>query len=298
MRYSKYIFLYFFIIASINYCSATIFLVHGSFAKNSTWYKPGGDFFQRIEAKYHGNIRPFSWSGSPLQSGIIEAAYDLAKEILETPANEAITLIGHSNGGNVIAYATSLIYFAVTPENDDDNASQRLLSLIDQAIDPENIIRSQQDLTDTVEYASIKTMLRDMYLTLYDIGQARLTRSEDYVIKHVYMMGTPIHKHTFIVNMNVTKHVFNLYSEADYVQVLVGNRTIPEHPRVTNLHTHLVSESGETVLPCHYTIHHEMVGKWVLKLPEVIDEHPEADEYNDGQVIFSSEYPPIYEPNK
>ena len=277
-------------------CSATAFLVHGSFAKNSSWYRSGGAFYHQIESQYSGSIRSFSWSGSPLQSDIIEASYDLAKEILECPIGEPATLIGHSNGGNVIAYATSLIYFAITPESENDEIKQRLLKLVDEIIDDENILRSQQDLTDAVEYTQIKTIIRDAYIDLYQLGQARMKRSNEYLIKDIYMMGTPIHKHTFTVNMNVAEKVFNLYSEADYVQILVGDRIITPHPRVTNLHTQLVTDTGKVIRPCHHTIHHEIIAQWLLHLPTVVAEHPDSVERGDGTIIFSADKPPVYTP--
>ena len=92
--------------------SATIVFLHGSFAVNSTWYRPGGAFYEEV-AKHapakKQTLSPFSWSGKFTSKAIIEDAGELVKYLLSLPPNEEISIIAHSNGGNVTAYATIIL---------------------------------------------------------------------------------------------------------------------------------------------------------------------------------------------
>lgn len=89
--------------------SDTTMLIHGTWAANSSWWQPGGDFHSYILA----SVRPdlynhpdrFGWSGIYSDAARSQAAQDLAAWV--TAHNESgLDLITHSHGGSVAMLAT------------------------------------------------------------------------------------------------------------------------------------------------------------------------------------------------
>lgn len=88
----------------------TITLIHGTWASDSPWYQPAGDFFTFIKA-----LRPdlydaadfFRWSGSYSHGARVEAAANL-KQWVDNHNEAGLDLMGHSHGANVILKATEL----------------------------------------------------------------------------------------------------------------------------------------------------------------------------------------------
>lgn len=106
---------FFFILATTSTLTTTIqvqaivILVHGSFANEEDWWRPGGQFHdtlaQRVSAKKQ-RLLPFRWQsgwhGGFVGKSIEVAGTRLAKVMKPFLFKEPIVLIGHSNGVNVV----------------------------------------------------------------------------------------------------------------------------------------------------------------------------------------------------
>lgn len=92
-------------------------LVHGTFAKDEAWYKPGGDFHayiaQHVYSDVYSNSDFFFWSGryaitdAGLKTIWKQAAVKLISWVQAHPAN-TLRIIAHSHGNNVVNMATQL----------------------------------------------------------------------------------------------------------------------------------------------------------------------------------------------
>lgn len=85
------------------YTKSACIIIHGTWAKNEAWYKPGGDFFHEIEVANNylqivDEIISFSWSGKLGYSEQLIAAKKLSEKIVEY---DFVILIGHSHGVTV-----------------------------------------------------------------------------------------------------------------------------------------------------------------------------------------------------
>lgn len=85
------------------YTKSAGIIIHGTWAKNESWYQAGGDFFHEIEIannylKLVDEIASFSWSGKLGYPEQLIAARNLTKKILEY---DFVILIGHSHGVTV-----------------------------------------------------------------------------------------------------------------------------------------------------------------------------------------------------
>lgn len=84
-------------------------IVHGTWSKASSWYAPGGHFFDLIEQKArdlgHTAIT-YTWSGYLDEVHRIAAGKALAKLIRSYPTDTEFYIIAHSHGGNVAILAS------------------------------------------------------------------------------------------------------------------------------------------------------------------------------------------------
>ncbi|MBI2344769.1 hypothetical protein HYV10_01710 [Candidatus Dependentiae bacterium] len=85
------------------YTRSACIIIHGTWAKNESWYQPEGDFFYEIEIanQYLGlvdEVVSFSWSGKLGDLAQREAGQQLAEKIL---GYDFVILIGHSHGVTV-----------------------------------------------------------------------------------------------------------------------------------------------------------------------------------------------------
>lgn len=84
-----------------------IILVHGTFATQESWHRPGGDFYQAIQQQLPNHrIHPFVWSGKFDNKERLAAGQRLASLVDKIPISHDIIIIGHSHGGNVALIAT------------------------------------------------------------------------------------------------------------------------------------------------------------------------------------------------
>ncbi len=87
----------------------TTLLVHGTWAQNSPWWQPGGDFhsyiLQSVRPDLYSQPDRFAWSGGYSDPARTLAANDLATWVRDRN-EEGLDLITHSHGGNVALLAT------------------------------------------------------------------------------------------------------------------------------------------------------------------------------------------------
>lgn len=112
------------------YQAIVFIIVHGTWGANTTWYVPGGDFFDILEKNAYSinaHVVPFRWSGSNSPGERKKAAHSLAKLIETYPQNTCIYVVAHSHGGTVGIIASHLVtknkiaffYAMGTPVNSD-----------------------------------------------------------------------------------------------------------------------------------------------------------------------------------
>jgi hypothetical protein len=87
-----------------------ITLVHGTFARNAAWTRPGSALREHLEAHLPGRVvyHRFRWSGWPSHLARDLAARRLRGRLLKCVQNNATAhhcVIAHSHGGNIVCYA-------------------------------------------------------------------------------------------------------------------------------------------------------------------------------------------------
>ncbi|MBI3652722.1 MAG: hypothetical protein HY231_16995 [Acidobacteria bacterium] len=91
--------------------SHTSLLVHGTFARTSSWWQPGGDFHNYVLA----NVRPdlysasdrFEWSGAYSDAARSLGATQL-RDWVQAHGLSGLDLFGHSHGANISMLATQM----------------------------------------------------------------------------------------------------------------------------------------------------------------------------------------------
>jgi hypothetical protein len=87
-----------------------ITLVHGTFARNAAWTRPGSALREHLEARLSGRVvyHRFRWSGWPSHLARDRAAGRLRAKLLKCVKNSETAhhcVISHSHGGNIVCYA-------------------------------------------------------------------------------------------------------------------------------------------------------------------------------------------------
>ena len=87
-----------------------ITLVHGTFARNAAWTRPGSALREHLEAHLPGRVvyHRFRWSGWPSHLARDHAAHRLRARLLKCVQNDETAhhcVIAHSHGGNIVCYA-------------------------------------------------------------------------------------------------------------------------------------------------------------------------------------------------
>lgn len=109
MKHAYYISVLITCIAAETSNAGVFIIVHGTWSKASSWYAPGGHFFDLIEqrAKELGHTAiTYTWSGYLDESHRAAAGKSLAKLIRSYPADTEFYIIAHSHGGNVAILAS------------------------------------------------------------------------------------------------------------------------------------------------------------------------------------------------
>jgi len=281
----------FFLSACIHLCiytsaTSTIFLLHGSLGTHSNWYQKEGTFYKKLAQKAQEQkhtVQSFSWSGSISDVGIVKASHHLLERLLQTEPSEELILIGHSNGGNVIAYATTLLA-AVLASDQNEATFKSLYAPFSKVINTtrnELVAYVPSSICTLINKAC--TDLRTQYLTTRPIRGPLVP-----FFKSIYLLGTPINTDRFLIDMSTVGHVYNLYSLNDTIQQMFGSATLPPHDRVINLAV-FIDEKNMLSAPTHTQLHHPFIGQWLLDLPTLSPEKHTGCYYT---VHFSADSPP------
>ncbi len=224
-----------------------VILVHGSLAQQENWFRPQGLFYQALQraAALRGHCTvPFSWTGYLTSKEIVKAGELLGCLLVSYPNTEEIIIVGHSNGGNV-AFA----------------ASQWL-----------SRVRHHDVCFDHTKQLSATGRLSTIFDSLYKVLRKSSSVLCSYVIHQLFLLGTPINDELFVPDMSNIAALFNLYSEGDALQLLVGKRELPMQQRVINIAVTL--DTGNTLkaqlAPSHSDLHHSLIGKSLLDIPDLL----------------------------
>jgi pimeloyl-ACP methyl ester carboxylesterase len=90
--------------------STITIMIHGTWASDGTWWRPGGDFFEYVKTDLarpdlYGKRDQFKWSGKNRDSSRRMAAVSLDAWLRKHPADE-VNVFAHSHGANVAMLAT------------------------------------------------------------------------------------------------------------------------------------------------------------------------------------------------
>lgn len=252
--------------------NAIIILVHGTFATEAKWWKPGGNFYNALEQeafKLNDKIHLFNWAGTLSNVARIQAAKDLAELILSLE-DQKIIIIGHSFGGNIINLASKLLYHI---EN----------------------IPSFSCFDDTATFVQA-------YRDLEKLKNKRCCKN---LIEMVYLLGTPIDLQQFHPNMYVIKYLCNLYSPNDKVQTVLGfyRQKIEKLERSANFEIVIKDPEVITGYPDHFQMHHPIIAQSILYIPFIFKEQKiggfeEFDWDECGKIEFATDQPPLYTAQK
>lgn len=287
-------------LSTITAAYGDIFILHGSFGSDSRWFRPNGTFYEAVKkqaAPLGHDIHPFIWSGGVSPQSIIEGAKSFIERMLTLPPNTPIIIEAHSNGGNVAAF-TTMLYAALYKAQATDET------------EVPDIIRSpflEKKLTKNRTYIyevapKVESLLQETFTELKEAMNTshRLRRTlPDYPIQLLCLMGTPINTDRFDINMQVVRQVINLYSPADFIQPLVGDQVVPIHERRANIQVklHDVNLGADPIDPCHKNIRNQIIGQWLLELPDIAASTKEdAAPYSlqSGIATFYSDQPPLF----
>lgn len=299
----------------LNQLNCVVILVHGPYESHSSWCNPGGNFYKELEnssKSLNQNLIPFSWSGLPTDEQIIKGAESLAKVILSYPNNEKIIIIGHSHGGNVINFATQLIF---APKNDpsctttdENNIPTDVSILISQAYkNPkkgiplekiqlvrnalENVLkwREEHDLKNSTENTTTQT-------------QAQPTSNfKKYLIEKVCLISPAVDMEKFSPQMNIIKNVYSYYSTSNPTITLFDHEKLyPKQERIVNFKVQFLNcESFTLYNPTPIEMLNPIIARWILFIPEKLQEEKIGFFENftylqDAKIQFAEGKRPIY----
>ena len=238
---------------------AVVILVHGTFAYDVSWCKPGGDFYETLKksAKKIGHkIVPFTWSGKLNDFARLQAAQSLLETLASYPATEKKILVGHSHGGNVINLVTQLLNNPVYHTLHNVFNTEPTQSKVDiSALCNELGLVSSSDWFMKPDLFSIRIPI------------------QSYAIDSVYLLATPVDEIVYAPCMNMVRQVFNLYSIGDYIQTVLGiyGRSYKSCERMMNLRV-VIKETGifKDNNPTHSQMHHELLAESLFDIPELV----------------------------
>jgi hypothetical protein len=267
-------------------CAIT-FLVHGTFAKDETWFKSGGDFYTTYSSLLtNEHLISFTWSGKLSHEERLVAAHDLSKKIISYYSDE-VTVIGHSHGGNVINLASHLLEAAwYSVQNAYQGpASHKINAMLKLFIPEPCFIQQDYPFSYTREYLKaldaqehLRSVIHEKVQLLCDqmleIGQEVRFVKKKYVIRRAQYLAVPVMLANYAPNMKIIGQLEHYYAENDWIQLVGGTEgaLYPLHPRITQFKL-LFADSATSKNLCnadHFSIHNDLVARWLAR-PEALD---------------------------
>ena len=288
-------------------------IIHGSFASDRSWWTPQGRFFQEVESQARllgESTISWCWSGYPSFAQIERAGHIFAKFIMSLPRNERLTVIAHSNAGNVVNVASAILYQPIEKicgQYGGASVTDVLASAYAQLNDTSvpttaafmvplpTAMYSGMDYTHTLrEVPTIKNAITDYKAKLRKVN----------IIDRAIYLGTPVDMQVYPPQMDVIGTLINCYSLGDSIQKVGGlfSRTYPVHPRRVNLQL-FMKRHDRTLMtsPSHSELHVPYVGRWLPYIPEVLAATDKGVNNfktfvfkQDGMVIFDEDTGPRY----
>lgn len=272
-----------------------IFLIHGTFGKDSSWYQEKGGFFKALKnwSKTCGTeveIRPFSWSGSLLASERLAAALNLSKKLIferqsSDQENTKIIIIGHSHGANIAFLASQLIFIATNKSNSD--VERGVLKLVNQCLSNEldkQLFKTCNTLLfdQLVQKIFVNVLTKEINELLGEqvrSGELGKTISID----EIYALGAPIDVKRYFPEKNIAKKIYSFYSLGDKIQIYSNpfKRRFSEFELLNNNSSEFISEIKITMAkspnskglenPCHTQLSNACIGRWICETPKLIE---------------------------
>lgn len=268
------------------FSNGIVILIHGSFANDSSWCKPGGDFYEVLSKKaklLDHKVVPFTWTGKLSDRDRFQGAECLAKMILSYPEDEEVILVGHSHGGNVINLASKLLYDPMQEVMSNywqDGGSQGINGFIDDILlhnFSRFMVQILGDFRKPIQKKELynKAYLRELkslFLLAWHNVQMFKKRNnirKQYLINKVYLLATPVNYSVYSPYMRVINYLYNLYSFGDYIQPILGlyERTYIGFERLVNLRV-ILKGSGlfKDDNPTHKQMHDSEIAKSILSI--------------------------------
>ena len=289
--------------------NAVVILIPGTFATNSSWWQPGGNFFQELEQQANKNdhvVVPFYWSGALGTTARIQAAELLAKLLLSYAEKEPIIVIAHSHGGNVVNIASQMIHQAkVGPIIQAAEPPSLFSSLFHMMTKAQQKEKTQSDVNEEELEHQIAEAIQRLALLFEEHKQLALPKpkptppQENRLIAHVFLLGTPVNTTVYAPNMETIEQLYNIYSPADGIQQVLGlyNQCYPSFNRITNIQ--LVLElKDSTYDPGHSELHAPIVAQHILSLPTLIASQNDNGLIPDGTIQLYHNKEPAFVPHE
>ena len=313
------------------YSKDIVILIPGSFSQKAQWHKPNGDFYKELDKQSSSlkkKLTTFKWSCIPIYHEISKAAVNLCELLLSYPDDTQITIITHSHGGNIVNVASQILYdpiekivekySSITVEKILQEATSKL-NHTTQNQNNKPTISGKTDihppdgynfsLTPTTEIRNINTLkywikvlkIKKLLEKKEKLRNKSNSKNKRFLINKHYQLGTPVDTKHYMPQMHVIKNLFNIYSNADIIQPVIGlfKRKYPEHKRIVNLSI-FIEQTGWTQqdTPTHTQIHHPLLAKWILSIPENLGQDKvgnfENFNYQDGTISFTKNNVPVY----
>lgn len=284
---------------------AITIIVHGTFAQNDVWYRPGGDFYKAYtELQTTDTLDSLTWSGKLSSEAHIEAARKLCEYIIKRPEDEEKNFIGHSHGGSIINIASHLLdtaQYAIQNNYQQSIVAEKLHGMVrlfmsepyylhedflysytrefdDDSEDQEATRKVQENIKLLEEnlYKKLEGSVDYLSNMLLEVNNGMRFVKKRYVMHRVQLLATPILGDKYYPNMRSIERVEHYYSRGDWIQKVGGEmkHEYPLHPRLSQIEIAFASKSKSSILcsPGHSELHNSLVAQWLAK-PHVIDQH-------------------------
>lgn len=263
-----------------------VFLTHGFNASHTSWYQPGGDFYEALKeaaAQAGHSIAHFTWSqrralGYTYQEHLAGGLL-LASQIIKFcenysynpayPNDDEIIVVAHSFGGLVSYHASNGL----------------------------EMFHKERAAQENKEFSGITRLFKKAWSALAKNWQPPKPLP---VINKLFTLGTPHQEDDILPSPVGVKKIYNIYSPADFVanELIAGNALLPKslqrhHGHAYNLLLFGISNDVTHGFG-HTEIHHPVIGIQLLDLGKYVDvTHARDDKHSRTarHVVYTIEMP-------